>query len=69
MNRKEYILIAEVLREARENELEALKFDYTEDDIRPAMQTIAYLEDKFVDRFRDEYPNFDELKFRKECKA
>lgn len=68
MNRREYILIAETIREQRENELESLNFGYTEEDIKPAMLTIADFEDRIVNRLRDEYANFDEAKFRIACK-
>ena len=68
MNRKEYMIIAETIREQRENEFEALHFGYTEEDIQPALLTIADFEDRIVDRLRSEYANFDEAKFRLACK-
>jgi hypothetical protein len=64
MNRKEYILIAETLREYKENEIESLKFEYTVSDIDLSLSIIEDLESRFVDRLRHEYRNFDEVKFK-----
>ena len=67
MNQREYLIICQTLQETRANELEALKFGYTYDDIKPALLTVNRLEDKFVDRLKDEYSNFNESEFRKAC--
>lgn len=70
MNRREYIIIAETIREQRENEYESTRVGgYTEDDIRPALLTIADFEDRICDRLRSEYGNFNESMFREACKA
>lgn len=64
MNRKEYILIAETLREYKENEIESLKFGYTKTDVDRVLAVIEDLESRFIDRLRDEYSNFNERMFR-----
>ena len=64
MNRKEYRLIAETLREYKENEIESLKFEYTKTDVDRVLAVIEDLESRFIDRLRDEYSNFNERMFR-----
>jgi hypothetical protein len=67
MNQREYLIICQTLRETRADALEAMQFGYAYDDIKPVLLTVRRLEDKFVDRLKDEYSNFNESEFRKAC--
>lgn len=69
MNRREFIIIAEVIRELKENAHEWIHYGYSLAEVESAMATINDLQDHMVYRLKEEYPKFDESKFIEACKA
>lgn len=69
MNRREYMIIAEVIRERKENAHEWIHFGYSQAEVEAALATINDLQDHMVYRLKEEYANFDEAKFVEACKG
>jgi len=67
MNQKEYELIAEVIRQRKENASQLYKLGYSEDQIMLVLNTIEDLQQFLTSKMSITYRNFDIGKFTAAC--
>lgn len=69
MNRKEYMIIADVIRGRKINATESKHFGYSDKEIEGWLAVINDLQDMMEYELAQNYSNFDRVKFREACKS
>lgn len=68
MNQKEYELIADVIRDRKENATRSKAFGYSDREIESWLAVLNDFQDMLAYRLGKEYASFDSEKFNQACK-